>query len=489
MRRQSWLAGLGLVAALASAPAHAADPFFPEFGNDGYDVRSYDLDLAVDPQKNRLDGHATLSIRALDRLSAVVLDLHGLEVRRVTTNGVVSSFTHDGGKLRVRLPSPLAKGSTFALAVSYGGKPRALEDPTAPGVDILGVGWNSHARATYVVSEPVGAASWYPVNEVPTDKATYRVAATVPKPYTAVSNGALESTTDLGTERRFVWKMRQPMASYLAILDVADYRLERSWARRALPISTYTTAATPPETIAALRQTPAMLAYFERFAGPYPFGSYGSVMVDDPELYYALETQAMSTFPSDGPIGELTVAHELAHQWFGDAVTVERWEDLWLAEGFATYFEFIWEFKSDRVGLDAAFRDLYDYVLENEVGPAVVSQPEDIFADNTYYRGALALQALRLRVGDDAFFRTLKAFFRNHRYGNATSADFVDTAVRQSGQPAVRNLLNAWLYEEAVPPLGDYRGAAGARSAKARAAAPPWAANVRRHPARLAARN
>ena len=94
-----------------------------------------------------------------------------------------------------------------------------------------------------------------------------------------------------------------------------------------------------------------------------------------------------------------------------------------------------------------------------------------------------------MRVGDDAFFRTLKAFFRNHRYGNATSADFIDTAVRQSGQPAVRNLLNAWLYEEAVPPLGDYRGAAGARSAEAKAAAPPWAVGVRRHPTRPAARN
>ncbi|HMR34073.1 MAG TPA: M1 family metallopeptidase [Geminicoccaceae bacterium] len=487
MRRAFWLAGVGLLATLASAPARAIDPFFPEFGNNGYDVQDYDLSLAVDPAKNRLDGRAVLTIRALERLTAVALDLHGLDVKGVRTDGAVSSFTHSGGKLRVRLPSPLAKGATFVLAVAYGGNPEALEDPTAPGADILGVGWNDHAGATYVVSEPVGAGTWYPVNDVPTDKATYRVAATVPEPYTAVSNGALESITDLGAERRFVWKTRQPMASYLAILDVADYRLERSWARRALPIRTYTTDKTPSGTIAALRKTPAMLAYFERFAGPYPFGSYGSVMVDDPELYYALETQGMSTFPSAYQIGESTVAHELAHQWFGDAVTVERWEDLWLAEGFATYFEFIWEFKSDRVGLDAAFRDLYDYALENELGPAVVSTPEDIFSDRTYYRGALTLQALRLRVGDDAFFRTLKAFFRNHRYGNATSADFVDTAVRQSGQPAVRGLLNAWLYEQPVPPLGDYYGPSGARTAKAKAALPFATALTRRHPPRLAA--
>jgi aminopeptidase N len=99
--------------------------------------------------------------------------------------------------------------------------------------------------------------------------------------------------------------------------------------------------------VAAFRQTPEMLELFERFAGPYPFRSYGSVVIGDPELYYALETQAMSTFP-DRVVSETTVAHELAHQWFGNSVTIAQWRDLWLAEGFATYFEYLWEFRGDR---------------------------------------------------------------------------------------------------------------------------------------------
>ena len=174
------------------------------------------------------------------------------------------------------------------------------------------------------------------------------------------------------------------------------------------------------------------------------------------------------------------MAHELAHQWFGDAVTVAQWRDLWLAEGFATYLEFLWDYRGDRGALDEAFNRLYAYAVQNKIGPTVVSVPQDIFADNTYYRGALTLQALRLDVGDKAFFATLKSFYLTYRYGNATSADFIKTAVKVSGKPRVRDLLQHWLYDETVPALP---GAASATALQASAAeAPPKSgAAVRRH--------
>ena len=105
-----------------------------------------------------------------------------------------------------------------------------------------------------------------------------------------------------------------------------------------------------------------MLPFFERLVGPYPFESYGSVVVDDPVLYYALETQAMSTFPLGAPTEEV-VAHELAHQWFGNSASVAKWEDLWIAEGAATYFEVLWPNRNDPAAFDAAMRDIYDYVV------------------------------------------------------------------------------------------------------------------------------
>lgn len=437
---------------LAAPPAQAIDDFFPTFGNDGYDVRHYALDLDVDARRHRLAGEAALTVTALRRLENFALDLSRLKVSAVRVDGAVARFTQGAGKLRIRLRTPIAEGRRFTVEIVYAGAPQALPDPTAGDPSTtLGLGWLNYGKTSYVLSEPVGASSWYPVNDEPTDKASYRVSVTVDEPYDVVSNGVLRSVTDLGKRRRFVWEQRQPMASYLAIVDVADFRLSTERAS-GLTIRTYTSPGTTAEDRRALGKTAEMLRYFESILGPYPFDGYGSVMIDDPELYYALETQAMSSFPA-GFGDELTVAHELTHQWFGNSVTVKEWRDLWLAEGFATYFEYLWEHRGDRAALDAALGTLYDQIVEDGIGPAVVSRPQDIFADNTYYRGALALQALRLTVGDAAFFRTLRSFHRRYEGGNATSADFIDVAVEVSRNPQARRVLRAWLYDEAVPPL------------------------------------
>lgn len=465
------LAGLGL----AAGQAHAADDFFPSFGSDRYDVQHYDLDLDVVHREHRLTGEAVLTIRALARLETFALDLRGLAVDSVRVDGVRARFAHEGGKLRIRPAVPIANGSRFTLVVRYHGRPRGIDDPTDPDPTLLKLGWLNWRDTSYVVSEPVGAATWYPVNDQPNDKASYKIAVTVEKPFTAVSNGVLRGTVNLGDRRRFVWEQRQPMASYLAIVDIDTFGLERLQAPGGLLIRNYLTPNTPELGRTALRMVPAMIPYFEARIGDYPFDAYGAVVIRDPSLYYALETQAMSTFSIDG-IDEATVAHELAHQWFGNSVTVAEWRDLWLAEGHATYFELLWEHRYDNAGFEAAMADLYAYVVREGVGPAVISRPEDLFADNTYYRGALTLYALRQTVGDAVFFRTLRAFHERYRGGNATSADFIATAVRVSGRPAVRPLLRAWLYDEAVPALPGV----SLTAARAPAAPPSLGIGVRR---------
>lgn len=445
------LAGtLGLAA--ATAEVRAADDFFPSFGNDRIDVRHYELTLDVDAGRHALAGLAVLDIRAEVPLESFTLDLSGLTVESVRVDGAAARFARRPGKLEVRPAMTLAAGRSFRLAIRYHGAPRSIDDPTAPDADPpFQLGWTNYRDSSYVVSEPIGASTWYPVNDQPTDKASYRVTVTVEKPYEAVSNGALRSTTDLGPRRRFVWEQRQPMASFLAILDVGRFAREKDQAANGVILRTYASPGTSKRGLKALRRTPEMMAYFEGLIGPYPFDAYGSITITDPTLYYALETQAMSTFEAD--FDEETVAHELAHQWFGNAVTVAQWRDLWLGEGFATYMELQWRYRADRPGLETALRRLHRQITADRIGPAVVSRPEDLFADNTYYRGALTLHALRLTVGNQTFFRILRSWYRTYNGRNATSADFIELAARESRQPAVRPLLRAWLYEAPVPPL------------------------------------
>jgi aminopeptidase N len=443
---------VALAAVLAPIPASAIDPFFPTFGNKGYDVLHYDLDLDVSFSPYRLGAEARLDIKALRKLDRFKLDLAGLTARRVEVAGVAARFAQEDDKLVVFAPKSIPEGKTFELVVEYSGQPTPIQDPTAPNDPSLKLGWFKYTKATYVVSEPVGASTFFPANDEPTDKASFTIAVTVPADYTGVANGVLKSVKQVGSKKRYLWEMREPMTTWLATVHVNKFKLTKSQTPAGTPVRIYTTPDTPAQDIASYTAARRMIPYFEGLIGKYPFGGYGSVVVDDPKLYYALETQAMSTFPL-GVADADVVAHELAHQWFGNSVSVKHWEDLWLAEGFATYFEVLWPNRNDPAAFDQAMLDIYDYVVENEIGPAVVDRPEDLFSSRTYLRGGSALYALRLEVGDKVFFKILRTFATDFRDGNATSADFIETAVTVSGNGKVRGLLKSWLYEKPVPPL------------------------------------
>jgi len=215
-----------------------------------------------------------------------------------------------------------------------------------------------------------------------------------------------------------------------------------------------------------------MIPYFERLIGRYPFANYGAVVVDDPALYYALETQSLSTFPhgeaGDIAIDEAFVAHELAHQWFGDSVSVEKWKDLWIAEGSATYFEILWPNRNDPLAFKAAMQKNYDYVVTRQLGAPVVDTPEGMFGDPVYLRGAAALYALQLKVGDRTFFRILRTFLDFYHGRNAGTEDFITVAVFVSRDRTVRPFLHAWLYEDPVPALPGHTVSAAASVKAAR---------------------
>jgi aminopeptidase N len=452
MLRLFRVAAFIIAAILAASSARAIDPFFPTFGNNGIDVVHYGLDLDVTPSTGNLKAWAVLDILAEKELTRFALDLHALDVSKVTVNGIPAGFGQTRDKLIIAPKRTIPKGMLFRVYINYGGVPDAIQDPTIPDDPSYELGWFKYQSATYALSEPVGASTFFPANDEPTDKARFTIAVTVPSPYGGIANGKLISYRTIGTKRRFVWEMDQPMTTWLATVHVNRFKVQVTRSHTGTPVTVFYTAATPKTDVDNYALAAKMLPFFERLIGPYPFETYGSVVVDDPLLYYALETQSITTFPLGYATDEV-VAHELAHQWFGDSVSVAKWADLWIAEGTATYFEVLWPNRNNLAAFDEEMRGIYDFVFANKVGPAVVDAPDEMFSNRTYLRGASALYALRLVVGDRTFFRILKTFATNYRGRNASSEDFIRVAQSVSGELSVTDLLRAWLYDKAVPPL------------------------------------
>ena len=466
MRRRSLLLLAATVLALAGllgpTPASAGppvgvdgstsggDPYFPAAGNGGYQVRHYGLDLRYTPTTKRLVGRARISAVAkrLD-LASFSLDLRGLSVSSVRVDGRPARFSVTGGELVVTPRRVLRAERRFTVDVRYGGT-------TGQPEDIGGAlyGWVSYADGAFVANEPDGAATWYPVNDVPYDKATYDFRITVPRGTVAVANGDLVGRRTRKGVTTFRWSSREPMASYLSMAASGDYTLSRQRGLGGLPIINAVdrdlSAEDQATTRASLAQQPAMIAYFSRVFGPYPFSSFGAVVDDDEAAGYALENQTRPIY--SGAPAESTVAHELAHQWYGNSVTPRRWRDIWLNEGFATYAEWLWNARRGRASVTEQFDEAYSRPADNPFWQLELGDPgaPNLFEAAIYDRGAMTLHALRLEVGDRDFFRILRAWAQRNRYGVVSTDDLVTLSERVSGEQ-LDGLFNDWLYTGSKP--------------------------------------
>jgi aminopeptidase N len=439
-------------------PAGIGDPYFPELGNPGYDVEHYLVELAVDPVANTLAGRVMITAAATDDLEVLHLDLLGLSVDGVVVDGAEASFSREGAKLIVDPAGVLPAGEGFAVTVAYHGTPQNLHTLGFP------LGWVQAGELTYVVAEPDGARTWLPCNDHPGDKAAFTFRITAPEGNTVAANGSLVEVRAGEGESTFVWDMPEPMATYLATVVVGDLaRVEWGTAAGVL-LRDYLPADLAAQPPASLARVAEMVEFFAGLFGPYPFAEYGHAVV--PGLPGALEDQTLCIFGREaletifdadpyGPGSEAVVAHELAHQWFGDSVTPATWQDIWLNEGFATFAQWLW-MEHDR-GAEAYRQEVagsHAWVAE---GPHPLpgdpgATGEEMFHDSVYLRGGLTLHALRVEVGDETTREILRAWVDRFAYGNATTADFIALAEELSGRD-LSSLFRAWLFEPSMPPL------------------------------------
>ena len=644
--------------------AGAGDPYFPLDGNGGYDVQHYDLAIRYAPTSGHLDGVATITARATQDLSRFDLDLDGLTVRSIAIDGHAATWKRKGHELVITPKHGLPNGTTFITRIDYHGTPMVLDDPS------LGQnGWFHTDDGSVVVGEPHVASTWFPVNDHPSDKASYTFHVKVPDGTQAVSNGVLVSTITKHGWTTWNWDAREPMASYLATATIGKFAMHAykangikywdaidpdlftpvvtahggtqfalseqgdssykrlahtisvpasgadlsfwvagateqewdfafveahtvglddwttlpdlnghnsqdtgnscpgwqaihpflshyqtdngdgtcsptgttgawwaatgprdgweqwkvdlsAWAGKSVevsisyasddsvqatglfvddivsstgvgstgfendgnPLDGWTTPgapagsaanpndwivgtaadAPPPAGVIAqgsFARQPEIIAFEAQNFGPYPFSAGGGVVDDLANVGFALENQTRpiyaQEFFSDPISGDDVVVHELAHMWYGDNVTLKRWRDIWLNEGFATYAEWLW---SEHEGLGTV-QDNFDFFYgafpdDDPFWTVTVGDPtpDNLFSFPEYARGAMTLQQLRLAVGDVAFFKILKGWAKSRAGGNGTTDQFIRLAERISGQH-LGPLFQTWLFTPTKPAI------------------------------------
>ncbi len=465
--RGAALATAGLLAAgalVAPGPASAApgnpgaprfspgapsigDLYFPDQGNGGYDVQHYDLDFSYDPATRFMDATATITARATQDLDQFNLDFRGPEISSLTVNGKKNDFTRDGQELIVA-PRPKPKtGQMFTVVVKYAGIPGPVTDP-----DGSIEGWIPTDDGAFVVGEPQGTPAWLPSNDTPTDKATFRFTAKVPEGLTAVGNGQLlsQQTTDGWTT--YVWDNTEPMATYLATITIGRFVVTESVTPSGVPSYVAIDPRLVTGSANAVSQIPKMMEFFTGLFGPYPFASTGAIVDYAPQVGYALETQTKPIFSNTASVG--TMAHEIAHQWYGNSVSPERWKDIWLNEGFATYGQWMYTEYNGGATVQATFNSSSNYgrAASSSFWQIVLADPGpmDMFSSIPYNRGAMTLHALRGKVGEETFLRILRQWAEIHKYSHAATTDFIGLAERESGQDLTA-FFDVWLFQKGKP--------------------------------------
>ena len=424
--------------------AGLGDPLYPTLGNGGYDVSHYMVMLNVDVQENFISGSASIEAMAMQGLSSFNLDFRGLTVLEVNVDGEPAAFTRGDYELTVTPANSIQDGSPFEVVVEYEGTPSA---DIFPGTDFIG-GWVKYETGIYAAGEPWGSSTWYPVNEHPSDKATYSFEITVPEPYEVAASGDLVEVLDDGKTETYRWESSHEMASYLATLVISVFDEVMAESEDGIPITDYVEESVDETARGFLPSQGPIIDYFSDVFGPYPFDSTGAIVIDT--RFLALETQPRPLYGVDMfyYLGERVVAHELAHQWFGNWISPATWEDIWLNEGFATYAEWLW--KEHKTGTDLS-DEFWETVWHPDFGPPGKPKASDPFAATVYVRGAMTLAALRHEIGDDAFFRLLPEYVARFGGGNASTADFIGLAEEVAGRD-LGELFDAWLYAEKTPP-------------------------------------
>jgi aminopeptidase N len=428
------------------------DPYYPDAGSSGYDATKYQIVLNWDPVTVTLTATTTMTARALQPLTAFYVDL-ALQAERVTVNGKVATFSKQGfADLRIVPADPVPADSDFTLVVRYSGKPGDISRGDVRP-------WATRGQEWIVAGEPESAAWWFPSDDHPSDPALMDISVRVPAGLQVVSVGRLESK-DTGTEPRFDtwhWVTRQPLATYLAFLAIGKYQLVEGVADQrpyVYAVSMQLSPADRAKVLNQLEKSAAIIRVLESMFGPYPFSELGGIVPVHKFWFGGLETQTRPVYLAQSILNEryapILIAHELTHEWFGDNVTVKQWNDIFDNEAWASWAQWGYAERTGGSSANLAFEDFYART-RNEAAfwrITMIDPGRDHLFDAVYTRGPMALQALRNRIGDQAFFALARDWSQHP--GSRSLEDWMAAAQAETSID-LGPFFQTWIYAPVAP--------------------------------------
>jgi len=431
-----------------------------------YDLRHIRLELQLDPRLRMVTGTATLRLAPLhDGLDTVTLDLaSNLEVGSVRGGGRAAlRFDREGDHIHVRLPRPARAGRELELQVAYAGEPRR-------GLYFVGpdAAYPKRRREIWSQGQDEDSKHWFPCFDHPHQKATSEVIATVPLPYRTVSNGRLVGVQKGRGKRTYHWHEEIPHPAYLVSVVVGEYEEVRGEAG-GVPLYYYVHPGDAGAVQRTFGNTPAMLDFFSAAIGyPYPYEKYAQTVVGD-FIFGGMENVSATTLTDAVLLDERAaldfrsdalIAHELAHQWWGNLLTCKEWSHAWLNEGFATYFEAL--FTEHHRGRDEFRWEMQEFAREyfqedrdkyrRPIVERRYAKPIEIFDRHLYEKGALVLHMLRHELGDDGFWKSLRHYVRKHQFQNVETTD-LKVAIEEATGRHLDAFFDQWVYGTGFPEL------------------------------------
>lgn len=440
-----------LAIAVSSAFAQQTDGYVRQ---PAFDVAHYALDLTLSDASNIIRGEATVNVIIRDATDSTLhLNLKGLEVTSVTSTNRALAFVRVSDGLLVNLPQTVANGDTLPLTVAYAGEPQ----------DGLIIRSNKFGRRSFFADNwPDRSRYWFPSVDHPSDKATVEFRVTLPSRYTVIANGRLHDVSDeRNGNKSWHWIERTPIPTYCMVIGAAEFAETSVSSSSGVPITFYTFKEDAPYAHENFGRVAEMMAFFSEKIGPFPYEKLA--LVQSSTRYGGMENASAIFFAENsfgkGKTIEGTTAHEIAHQWFGDAVTAADWHHVWLSEGFATYGEALFyehaEGQQKFREVMRRSRDNYFRFAERAGGPILdttITNYMQLLNANNYAKAAWVLHMLRNVIGEDKFWQGLAAYYRQFKNGNALTQHFQAVMENISGKP-LDWFFTQWLQQPGYPKL------------------------------------